>query len=214
MAAVTDGRRERRRRTTRSKLLRAARELISEGGFDTVTVAEVTARADVGFGTFYGYFASKDALLRGVVVDALERIGATNDALTATLDDPAEVVAVAIRHTLAAAEHDPVWAAFLARLAFSDETELWQVLRTRMRRDVRRGIAQGRFRGERADVVAHMIGASVLAVLRARTDGTLPKRADAELAASVLVLLGVPEHDADEIAHRPLPPLPLHEEDA
>ena len=87
-------------------MLQAARELIGEGGFDAVTIADVTERAEVGFGTFYGYFESKDAIVRAVILDAIEHLAEANDALTADLDDPAEVMAVAVRHSLGIVHHD------------------------------------------------------------------------------------------------------------
>jgi len=93
MTTGTTGRRETKRSATRARLLDAALQLIGEGGFDTATIAEITQRADVGFGTFYGYFESKEAVLRAVVLEAMERLAEANDAITAELDDPAEVIA-------------------------------------------------------------------------------------------------------------------------
>src|SRR5437868_15242893 len=109
MATVT-GRRESKRTATRARLLQSARELIGEGGFDAVTIADITNRAEVGFGTFYGYFETKDAVVREVIVDAIERLAEANDALTADLDDPAEVMSVAIRHTLGIVHTDSLFA--------------------------------------------------------------------------------------------------------
>lgn len=201
MGAVV-GRRESRRTATRGRLLAAARELIGEGGFDAVTIADVTDRAEVGFGTFYGYFETKDAIVRAVIADAVERLGEANDALTADLDDPAEVIAVAVRHTLGIVHADPVFAGFIVRVGTSADDDLWGALRKRMLRDVKRGVQAGRFRSDRVAVVGHMIGGSVLAVLRAKLAGELGRSADAATAASVLVLLGLPEDEATKIANR------------
>jgi AcrR family transcriptional regulator len=204
MATVT-GRRETKRTATRARLLQAARELIGEGGFDAVTIADVTERAEVGFGTFYGYFETKDALVRAVILDAIGHLAEANDALTADLDDPAEVMAVAVRHSLGIVHDDPVFAGFIVRVAPSADADLWGALRQRMARDVKRGVQSGRFSKERAAVVGHMIGGSVFAVLRAKVHGELGRSADAQVAASVLVLLGLPEDEAVEIANRRLP---------
>ncbi|MEY2451567.1 MAG: hypothetical protein QOD92_1141 [Acidimicrobiaceae bacterium] len=204
MATVT-GRRETKRTATRARLLQAARELIGEGGFDAVTIADVTDRAEVGFGTFYGYFETKDAIVRAVIVEAIEHLAEANDALTAQLDDPAEVMAVAIRHSLGIVHDDPVFAGFIVQVGLSADDELWNALRQRMTRDVKRGVQAGRFSPERVAVVVHMIGGSVFAVLRAKLRGELGRTADAHTAASVLVLLGLPEEEAAEIANRRLP---------
>ena len=204
MATVT-GRRETKRTATRARLLQAARELIGEGGFDAVTIADVTERAEVGFGTFYGYFETKDAIVRAVIVDAIEHLAEANDALTADLDDPAEVMAVAVRHSLGIVHRDPVFAGFIVQVGLSADDDLWNALRQRMLRDVKRGVQAGRFSAERVAVVGHMIGGSVFAVLRAKLHGELGRTADAQAAASVLVLLGLPEDEAVEIANRRLP---------
>jgi AcrR family transcriptional regulator len=55
-------RRARRKRETHEKLLRAAFGLIAERGADGVAVNEITKTADVGFGSFYNHFDSKEAI--------------------------------------------------------------------------------------------------------------------------------------------------------
>jgi AcrR family transcriptional regulator len=54
------GRRERRRTETREKIFRAALGLFAERGFAAVTVEDITEAADVGKGTFFNYFPSKE----------------------------------------------------------------------------------------------------------------------------------------------------------
>jgi len=58
------GRRERRAAETRIKLFRCALQLFAERGFPNVTVEDITELADVGKGTFFNYFKSKDQVLR------------------------------------------------------------------------------------------------------------------------------------------------------
>jgi len=58
------GRRERRAAETRIKLFRCALQLFAERGFPNVTVEDITELADVGKGTFFNYFKSKDHVLR------------------------------------------------------------------------------------------------------------------------------------------------------
>ena len=54
---------DRRVRRTRARLKDALLELIEEGGYETITIQELTERADVGRSTFYAHFDSKEALL-------------------------------------------------------------------------------------------------------------------------------------------------------
>lgn len=57
------GRRQRRREETREKLFLAAIELFSRKGFAQTTVEDITTVADVGKGTFFNYFPSKEHVL-------------------------------------------------------------------------------------------------------------------------------------------------------
>jgi AcrR family transcriptional regulator len=59
----TGGRRERRRQETSEKLFVAAMELFSRKGFAQTKVADITQAADVGKGTFFNYFPSKEHIL-------------------------------------------------------------------------------------------------------------------------------------------------------
>lgn len=56
-------RRERRRIETREGLSRAALRLFAEKGFGETTVEDITNAADVGKGTFFNYFPSKQHIL-------------------------------------------------------------------------------------------------------------------------------------------------------
>jgi AcrR family transcriptional regulator len=57
------GRRQRRAAETRFRLFRCALQLFAERGYPNVTVEEITEAADVGKGTFFNYFESKDQVL-------------------------------------------------------------------------------------------------------------------------------------------------------
>ena len=62
------GRRERRANETRMRLFRCALALIAERGLPNVTVEDITEAADVGKGTFFNYFETKDHVL-GVMAE-------------------------------------------------------------------------------------------------------------------------------------------------
>ena len=57
------GRRERRSAETRERLFRASLDLFARKGFTETTVEDITEAADVGKGTFFNYFPSKDHIL-------------------------------------------------------------------------------------------------------------------------------------------------------
>src|SRR6516165_7199650 len=56
-------RRERRSLELRERLFRSALDLFAQKGFAETTVEDITNAADVGKGTFFNYFPSKDHIL-------------------------------------------------------------------------------------------------------------------------------------------------------
>src|SRR5208337_2052639 len=56
-------RRERRSVELRERIFRAALNLFAKQGFAETTVEDITNAADVGKGTFFNYFPSKDHIL-------------------------------------------------------------------------------------------------------------------------------------------------------
>src|SRR5271165_4298818 len=83
---------DRRKARTRAALIRAAQSFLAAGKPE-VPILEITQAADVGLGSFYNHFDSKEELFRAAVDDALGLFAAVLDELTAGLDDPAHVFA-------------------------------------------------------------------------------------------------------------------------
>lgn len=65
---------DRRVRRTRRRLGEALVALITERGYDTLTVEEIAERADVGRTTFYSHYQDKDDLLLEVTGEVAEQI--------------------------------------------------------------------------------------------------------------------------------------------
>ena len=72
------GRRERRRVETRDKIYNAALALFAERGFMDTTVEDITEAADVGKGTFFNYFPTKEHVL---ATYGAERVASVESAL-------------------------------------------------------------------------------------------------------------------------------------
>lgn len=71
---MTETRVQRRQRETREHIFRVAMELFRQKGFEQTTVAEITEAADIGKGTFFTYFPTKEAIfghLGAMMVDAM-----------------------------------------------------------------------------------------------------------------------------------------------
>ena len=207
LASEREPRGARRKRETRSRLLAAALRLMAEKGVEGVAVNEITEAADVGFGSFYNHFESKEAIYRAVVDSVFEEFADRLDALLANVEDPAEIVAVSVRHTLVRAKKEPEWGAFLVREGFSMRS-VDSGLGRRLLRDIKKGIAAGRFSNGDPFMRFVAVSGTVLAsIAAASTDAHrfstrhFPERC----AAMVLQSLGVDPLEANEIARRTLP---------
>jgi AcrR family transcriptional regulator len=71
MDEVQPTRHQRRRQQTRKLLQDAMLDLVLERGFDAITIQEITDRADLGRGTFYFHFDSKEDALWSIVEDRI-----------------------------------------------------------------------------------------------------------------------------------------------
>lgn len=208
-AAQREPRGARRKRETRTKLIGAALRLIALQGSESVSVGDITEAADVGFGTFYNYFESKEAIYKAVVESLFEDFGAWMDGLTAGDSDPARITSISVCHTLLRAQREPLWGQFLIREALSMRA-LNRGLGRRLFRDIRHGIQTHRFRSPDPFMTYMSVGGTVLVSIAAVTRtihfpqldrDDFPQRS----AATVLRILGLDPREADEIAHRPLP---------
>jgi AcrR family transcriptional regulator len=80
LRAIPSNRFERRRERTRQELLAAATRVLAEKGLHDTKIADIATAADVGVGTFYLHFPTKDALFDAVVEDTVGRLKAVVDA--------------------------------------------------------------------------------------------------------------------------------------
>jgi AcrR family transcriptional regulator len=68
------GRRERHRAEMRERIYRAALQLFAQRGFPETTVEDITEAADVGKGTFFNYFPTKEHVLGCYGEERLEEV--------------------------------------------------------------------------------------------------------------------------------------------
>jgi AcrR family transcriptional regulator len=194
----------RKREQARRRLIAAASGLIAERGVDGLRLREIADRADIGFGSFYNHFASKEELVAAV---AAESIGAAIAAIVASAaddGDPAVTAAAAHRAFIRLAYDDPQLARLMVNIDHADavlETASLPYLSSVLAR----GVQTGRFRGVEVDVAATFIVGATITVMRGILDGRLGADADAASARTLLRACGLEDAEAAEIAARPLP---------
>jgi AcrR family transcriptional regulator len=209
----------RRKRETRARLLDAALRLMAEKGMEGVAINEITEAADVGFGSFYNHFESKEAIYATLVENVFEEFANMLDRLAGGVSDPAEVISVSVRHTVMRARVDPVWGRFLIREGFSARA-FSRGLGQRLLRDIGNGIAAKRFVVADPFIGFLSVGGTVLSAIAAELNYVAPGAPAAGVlkelgfsgehfpertAAVLLQTLGLKRAEAEKIAARPLP---------
>lgn len=112
------GRRERRAAETRVRLFRTAMQLFAKHGFSNVTVEDITEAADVGKGTFFNYFESKEHVF-GVMAEI--QLGKVREALVQAEADR-ESTFVTLRRLFSRVAEEPGHSADLTRALISSIT--------------------------------------------------------------------------------------------
>ena len=168
-AIAVPGRLERRKARTRAAIIAAASSLFHERGFEETSIQQIAELADTGVGTLYGYFESKDDILREVLQterdEALEQYFAGIDERTPYMERACMAV-----HSLATylkKNRTILVAAFQvgARNRQVDEAQAaW--LHQGFREMIDAGIAAGEFRPLPLDATVRMlVGTTMLAML-------------------------------------------------
>jgi len=196
----------RRRERSRAALIDAAREMMSIKGVDATTIADITEAADLGFGTFYNHFKSKDEIVAAAMSVMVDRLGDEIDQLILPIKDPFFAQVVAWHQVIELATTEPIWGWFVLR---SSQTlsMMNEGLMHRFRRDVEAAMGAGKFKVNDVDVVASLIGAGVLALVNGRLSGVLGDEQVKEGLALLITHLGITPDKARKLVAQPIPTL-------
>ncbi|MBK7124429.1 MAG: TetR/AcrR family transcriptional regulator [Dehalococcoidia bacterium] len=169
VVATAPGRLERRKARTRASIITAASKLFHERGYEETSIQHIAELADTGVGTLYGYFSSKDEILREVLQterdEALDRYFASIDRTTPYMERACMAVlalAAYLRNN-----RTILTAAFQvsARNRQIDESQA-EWLHAGFRDMVQAGVAAGEFRDLPLDATVRMlVGTIMLAML-------------------------------------------------
>jgi AcrR family transcriptional regulator len=206
-AQATESRNARRKRRNRQALVEAAHTVMAEKGIDAATMSEIADLADVGAGTVYNYFASKDDLAMQVMEDVMDRLAQRIEAVTDTFDDPAQVYAFGIRNVMKAATTDRRWSWLLRRSEVIADA-MYRVMGPYAIRDLRNAVVAGRYQVEDPEMAWRQATHAIVGFSLAVCDGKLAPGKIDEAVVNLLGMVGVPRVEAWEIALRPCPDLP------
>ncbi|MDW4907701.1 TetR/AcrR family transcriptional regulator [Streptomyces sp. ADMS] len=207
MTEAVPSRLERRKARTRAALIEAAAAFIAAGKTNA-PILEITQAADVGMGSFYNHFESKEQLFQAAVEHGLEVYGNLLDQLTADLTDPAHVFAQSFRLTgrlhRRQRELSKVLLSNGLAMAASDKGIASFVLR-----DIEDAVRAGRFSARDPKLALVVVAGAALCLGQLLHDH--PEQDDAEATDQVtedlLRMFGLSADEAHEICRLPLPGL-------
>ncbi|KAF1049550.1 TetR/AcrR family transcriptional regulator [Xylophilus sp.] len=204
-AAEPQGRVARRQRRNREALIHAATAVMGEKGIDAATMQEIAERADLGAGTIYNYFKSKDELAVAVLEELMVELALRIERVT--FDDPAQVYAFGIHTVLATATTDGRWKQMLYRSEVIADA-LYRRMGPFAIRDLRNAVQAGRFFVADAELTWRLTAHAIVGAALAVTTGALPAGAREAAIAQLLCMTGIGAEAASALAALPLPPLP------
>ena len=197
---------ERRKQRTRSALITAAQEFIAAGKLN-VPVLDITQAADVGMGSFYNHFDSKEQLFQAAVNDVFDLHGALLDRLP-EVADPAETFARSFRLTGRFFRRRPQESRVLLNSGLGPVLSE-RGLAPRALRDITAANRAGRFHVADPNLALAVAGGALMGLGQLLQDQ--PDRDDAkatdQLAEDLLRAFGLPADEAHDICRRPLPDL-------
>jgi AcrR family transcriptional regulator len=161
-------RQDRRRARTRAELLAAAKRLLASKGFHATKIADIAAAADVGTGTFYLHFPTKDALFADLVKETALRAKDEMDRAKEPYGDPRDKARVAIETFFQfAASNRDVFKILFGHSAQFDSLlhELHQLFIADTEENHVRGLETGAFKPFRPAIVANAIVGSLSQVV-------------------------------------------------
>lgn len=204
--APIEGRVARRQRRNRDALIAAARDIMTEKGVEAATMLEIADRADVGAGTVYNYFKSKDELAIAVLETLMHDLALRIQEVTDTFEDPAQVYAFGIRTVLDTATNDVRWAQMLNRSEVIADA-MFRMMGPFAIRDLRLASQVGRFEVSNAELVWRLTTHALIGASLAITTGQVPASAVDQIIVRLLCMIGIGANAAVELASRPRPAL-------
>lgn len=165
-------RRQRRSSQTRERLFRAALDLFAKHGFADTTVEDITNAADVGKGTFFNYFPSKDHILLTFAEMQLSKLESIIDNLRNTHEPvPQFLRTLAVRMTEEPGRNPSlIRALLLANLSSTPVRDGMRINQTRGHRLLTEFVEIGQQRGE---LGKNLAAADIAHVFRQMVFGTL-----------------------------------------
>jgi AcrR family transcriptional regulator len=197
-------RQERRKADTRQRLIDAAQVVMGQKGVDAATIADITEQADVGFGSFYNHFASKEEIANEVFAQRAKRLADELEATFKRIPDHNLAAGVLQRWFIETGRRDPVWGWFLihadAALPIVEST-----FHARICKDLERVARLSKMPIASIEMAASITLAAIMTTMRKALEGKLGPDGPSEMVEALLRMYGLPPKEAHKLAFAPLP---------
>jgi AcrR family transcriptional regulator len=193
---------QRRKAQTRQALLDAARTMLAEGNAATASIAEITAAADVGFGSFYNHFEDKPALFAAAVEQVLEQWGELMDTFGDDSGNPAQTFVTSFRMSARVAFMHRQEAEIISRSGFA-LLDSPTGLGPRAQRDLTAAVDAGQLTIPNIELATAVTGGNLLALIHLwLEDETAVGDEDIDRCAEQLLIgFGADAETARTLAH-------------
>lgn len=186
--------------TARKKLIAAGYHVMSRNGLDGSSIGEIVERANVGVGSFYKHFATKEELAKAVFAERAEDLGSTLEQLAVGSKNMAAATCFAYRRLIEEIVSDKVWASFIVQLEPSMRM-LDMLLRPHARIGIRAGVERGLLIVDDIETGITSFNGAMIAVARSLLAGDITSAQAHRSAVFALRMFGVNEAEAARLSH-------------
>ena len=197
---------KKRREKMRDCLIEAATLVFAERGPENTVIDHIVLQAGVSRGSFYNYFRSIEELLETAKRELAQQMIQIVTQVALTKSDPAEQLAIGMGGFVKIALEYPIFLQFSTKLGTRGLGE-GSYIRTTAPQVIRTGIETGRFHDMPEQVAIDILEAIGLSIMRRQIETDHVDAAP--YIAALLRMLGLPETEADDIANRPIPTIPI-----
>lgn len=199
-----EGRVARRRRRNFTALVEAAREIMTEKGVDAATMLEIAERADVGAGTVYNYFRSKDELAVAVLEDLMQELSQEIEDATQGFREPERIYAYGLQRVLETAATDERWAPMLHRSEIISDA-LYRKMGPYAMRDLKAAADNGMSAFSDVELVFRLTTHALIGASLAIRNGELAESSLKQIVIELLCLTGIGMAEAKALVRRSQP---------
>jgi AcrR family transcriptional regulator len=188
--------------------MKATYEIISQRGLEGLVIQDITEEADVGYGSFYNHFQSKDAIVAAVIDASRKFSGGLHEHIAGLASDRAEAFAMSLRMCLHLSRADRTWGWFLLRTALSGG-ELRSGIGEDLQRAINACLKEGLFKYDDSDMAYEIVFGLLLFGTLKLVSADLPEDYPDKLVRTALKNLGLADEKINSALEKPLPDLNL-----